>query len=149
MKRLFVTLIALIALTFAVQAAPPSGWFIVWSGGGETYMINPDITQTDNGKSYLVWICNTFDEPETRESYTRENEFNKTVAYKITLYKFSDNGKKLNIVQSSNYGEDDSVIFQYSNPDLENTAIDIPDESLFKIIAENVMILYEIKTNPE
>ena len=73
MKRLFVTLIALIALTFAVQAAPPSDWFVVWSGGGETYMINPDITQTDNGNSYLVWICNTFDEPETRESYTREN----------------------------------------------------------------------------
>ena len=112
-------------------------------------MINPDITQTDNGNSYLVWICNTFDEPETRESYTRENEFNKTVAYKITLYKFSDNGKKLNIVQSSNYGEDDSVIYQYSNPDLENTAIDILDDSLFKIIAENAMILYEIKTNPE
>ena len=149
MKRLFVTLIALIALTFAVQAAPPSDWFVVWSGGGETYMINPDITQTDNGNSYLVWICNTFDEPEARESDTRENEFNKTVAYKITLYKFSDNGKKLNIVQSSNYGEDDSVIYQYSNPDLENTAIDILDDSLFKIIAENAMILYEIKTNPE
>ena len=140
---------ALVALTFAAQAAPPTDWFVVWSGGGETYMINPDITQTDNGSSYLVWICNSLDWPETRESYTRESGFNKTVAYKITLYKFTDNGKKLNIVQSSIYGEDDSVIYQYSNPDIENTVIDIPDDSLFKIIAENVLILYDIRTNPE
>ena len=149
MKRLFVTLMALVALTFAAQAAPPTDWFVVWSGGGETYMINPDITQTDNGGSYLVWVCNSLDLPEVRESYTRECGYDKTVAYKITLYKFSENGKNLNIVQSAIYGEDDSIIFQYSNPDMSSTEIVISDESLFKIIAENAMILYEIRTNPE
>ena len=149
MKKFFMTLVALVALMVTAQAAPPTNWFVVWSGGGETYMINPDIARTDNGDSYLVWVCNSLDLPEVRESYTRECGYEKTVAYKITLYKFTQNGKNMNIVQSSNYGEDDSIIYQYTNPDMNSTEIAISDESLFKIIAENAMVLYEIKTNPE
>ena len=90
MKRLFVTLMALMALMVAAPAAHATDWFDVLSSGGETIAVNPEISTTDNGKSYLVWVRNSFDVPESRAIYSRERGYDKTVAYKLTLYKFTE-----------------------------------------------------------
>lgn len=149
MKRLFVTLMALMALTFAAPSVQATVWYDIMSSGGETVSINPDITTTDNGASYLVWVRNTFDVPESREFYTRDRGYDETVAYKLTLYKFTDDWNVFNIVQVSVYGENDNIIDQYSNPDMAATETVIPAGAPIETIAENAKVMYEIMTNPE
>lgn len=149
MKRLFVTLMALVALMVAAPAAHATDWFDVLSSGGETLAVNPEISTTDNGKSYLVWVRNSFDVPESRAFYTRDRGYDKTVAYKLTLYKFTDNWNNFNIVQVSVYGEDGEIIDQYANPDMANTEDVIPAGSPIETVAEAAKVIYEIRTNPE
>lgn len=149
MKRLFLSLIALVALMFAAPSVQAASWFDVLSDGGETLAINPDITTTDKGKSFLVWVRNSYDLPESRAMYTRDRGYDKTVAYKLTLYKFTEDWNKFNIVQVSVYGEDGEIIDQYSNPDMESTESYIPPGSPIETIAENAKVIYEVKTNPE
>ena len=149
MKRLFVTMMALFALMFAAPTANAADWIDMLSSGGETIAVNPDIMTTDNGASYLVWVRNSFDLPESRAYYTRERGYDKTVAYKLTLYKFTDDWNNFNIVQVSVYGEDGEIIDQYANPDMASTESVIPAGSPIEAIAENAKVLYEIKTNPE
>ena len=149
MKRLFVTLMALVALMFAAPAAHATDWFDVLSSGGETLAVNPEISTTDNGKSYLVWVRNSFDVPESRAFYTRERGYDKTVAYKLTLYKFTDNWNNFNIVQVSVYDEQGNIIDQYANPDMANTESIIPAGSPIETVAEAAKVIYEIRTNPE
>lgn len=148
MKRLFVTLMALVALMFAAPAHA-ADWFDVLSEGGETIALSPEISTTDNGTSFLVWVRNSFDLPESRAQYTRERGYDKTVAYKITLYKFTEDWNKFNIVQVSVYGEDGNIIDQYANPDMASTESYIPSGSPIETIAENAKVIYEVKTNPE
>lgn len=150
MKKFFMTLIALIALTVAAPAAHATDdWFSVLSDGGETLAINPDISTTDNGQSYLVWVRNSFDLPESRAFYTRDRGYDKTVAYKLTLYKFTDDWNNFNIVQVAVYGEDNTLIDQYANPDMASTESIIPAGSPIETVAEAAKVIYEIKTNPE
>ena len=149
MKRLFVTLMALVALMFAAPAAYATDWFDVLSSGGETLAVNPEISTTDNGKSYLVWVRNSFDVPESRAFYTRERGYDKTVAYKLTLYKFTDDWNNFNIVQVSVYDEQGNIIDQYANPDMANTESIIPAGSPIETVAEAAKVIYEIRTNPE
>ena len=140
---------ALLALMLAAPAANATDWFDVLSDGGETIAINPDISTTDNGKSFLVWVRNSFDMPESRAYYTRDRGYDKTVAYKLTLYKFSDDWNNFNIVQVSVYGEDGSIIDQYANPDMNSTESIIPAGSPIETVAENAKVIYEIRTHPE
>ncbi len=134
---------------FAAPSVQAASWFDVLSDGGETLAINPDITTTDKGKSFLVWVRNSYDLPESRAMYTRDRGYDKTVAYKLTLYKFTEDWNKFNIVQVSVYGEDGEIIDQYSNPDMESTESYIPPGSPIETIAENAKVIYEVKTNPE
>ena len=143
------TLVALVALMVAAPAAHAADWFDVLSDGGETLAVNPDISTTDDGKSYLVWVRNSFDLPESRAFYTRDRGYDKTVAYKLTLYKFTDDWNNFNIVQVSVYGEDGNIIDQYANPDMANTESIIPAGSPIETVAEAAKVIYEIKTNPE
>ena len=149
MKKFFLTLMTLIALTVAAPAAQATDWFDVLSDGGETLAINPDITTSDNGQSFLVWVRNFFDLPESRAIYTRERGYDKTVAYKLTLYKFTDDWNNFNIVQVSVYDEQGNLIDQYANPDMPSTESIIPSGSPIETVAEAAKIIYEIKTNPE
>jgi hypothetical protein len=149
MKRLFVTLMALVALMVAAPAALATDWFDVLSSGGETLAVNPEISTTDNGKSYLVWVRNSFDVPESRAYYTRERGYDKTVAYKLTLYKFTDDWNNFNIVQVSVYDEHGDIIDQYANPDMASTESIIPAGSPIETVAEAAKVIYEIRTNPE
>ncbi len=149
MKKFFLTLMALVALFVAAPTAQATDWLDMLSDGGETIAINPDITTTDNGASFLVWVRNSFDLPESREYYTRERGYDKTVAYKLTLYKFTNEWNNFNIVQVSVYGEDGNIIDQYANPDMASTESMIPSGSPIEAIAENAKVIYEIKTNPE
>ena len=149
MKRLFVTLMALVALTFAAPTAHAADWIDMMSSGGETIAVNPDIMTTDNGASYLVWVRNSYDLPESRAYYTRDRGYDKTVAYKLTLYKFTDDWNNFNIVQVSVYGEDGEIIDQYANPDMASTESVIPAGSPIETIAENAKVIYEIRSNPE
>ena len=142
-------MMALVALLFTAPVAQAADWFDVLSDGGETIAINPDISTTDNGKSFLVWVRNSFDLPETRAYYTQDRGYNKTVAYKLTLYKFTDEWNKFNIVQVAVYGEDGELIDQYANPDMASTESYIPPGSPIEAIAENAKVIYEVKTNPE
>jgi hypothetical protein len=143
------TLMALVALFVAAPSANAADWLDMLSDGGETIAINPDISTTDNGTSYLVWVRNSFDLPEARAYYTKERGYDKTVAYKLTLYKFTDDWNNFNIVQVSVYGEDGNIIDQYANPDMASTESVIPAGSPIEAIAENAKVIYEIKTNPE
>ena len=143
------TLMALVALFVAAPNANATDWLDMLSDGGETIAINPDISTTDNGTSYLVWVRNSFDLPEARAYYTKERGYDKTVAYKLTLYKFTDDWNKFNIVQVSVYGEDGNIIDQYANPDMASTESVIPAGSPIEAVAENAKVIYEIKTNPE
>ena len=149
MKKFFLTLMALVALFVTAPTAQATDWLDMLSDGGETIAINPDITTTDNGTSFLVWVRNSFDLPESREYYTRERGYDKTVAYKLTLYKFTNEWNNFNIVQVSVYGEDGNIIDQYANPDMASTESMIPSGSPIEAIAENAKVIYEIKTNPE
>lgn len=149
MKRLFVTLAALFALMISAPAAMATDWLKVLSDGGETISLNPDIYTSDAGSSYMVWVRNSFDLPESRAYYTRERGYDKTVAYKLTLYKFTDNWKKFNIVEVSVYDEQGNIIDQYANPDLANTESEIPSGSPIETVAEDAKVIYEIRTNPE
>ena len=149
MKKFFMTLMALVALFVAAPTAQAADWLDMLSDGGETIAINPDITTSDNGTSYLVWVRNSYDLPETRAYYTRDRGYDKTVAYKLTLYKFTDDWNNFNIVQVSVYGEDGNIIDQYANPDMASTESVIPAGSPIEAIAENAKVIYEIKTNPE
>ena len=149
MKRIFMALVALIALMVAAPSAHATDWFDVLSDGGETLAVNPDISTTDNGKSYLVWVRNSYDLPESRAYYTRDRGYDQTVAYKLTLYKFTDDWNNFNIVQVSVYGENGDLIDQYANPDLASTESMIPAGSPIETVAEAAKVIYEIKTNPE
>ena len=149
MKRFFMTLVALVALMMTAPAAQATDWINMISAGGETIAVSPDITTTDDGKSFLVWVRNSFDVPESRAVYTRERSYDKTVAYKLTLYKFTDDWNNFNIVQVSVYGEDGEIIDQYANPDMASTETIIPAGSPIEAIAENAKVLYEITTHPE
>jgi hypothetical protein len=142
-------LVALIALMVAAPSAHATDWFDVLSDGGETLAVNPDISTTDNGKSYLVWVRNSYDLPESRAYYTRDRGYDQTVAYKLTLYKFTDDWNNFNIVQVSVYGEDGNIIDQYANPDMANTESIIPAGSPIETVAEAAKVIYEVKTNPE
>ena len=143
------TLVALVALMMTAPAVQAADWIDMLSGGGETIAVNPDISTTDNGKSFLVWVRNTFDVPESRAIYTRERGYDKTVAYKLTLYKFTDDWNNFNIVQVSVYGEDGEIIDQYANPDMASTESVIPAGSPIETIAENAKVIFEIMTHPE
>jgi len=149
MKKFLMTFVALIALFVAAPSAHAADWFDVLSDGGETIAVNPDIKTSDNGDSYLVWVRNSFDMPESRAYYTHERGYDKTVAYKLTLYKFTDDWNNFNIVQVSVYGEDGNIIDQYSNPDMASTESIIPAGSPIETVAEAAKVIYEIKTNPE
>ncbi len=149
MKKLFLRIIALMALMLAAPAAHATDWFDVLSDGGETLAVNPEITTTDNGNSFLVWVRNSFDLPESRAYYTRDRGYDKTVAYKLTLYKFTDDWNNFNIVQVSVYGEDGEIIDQYANPDMASTESIIPAGSPIETVAEAAKVIYEITTNPE
>lgn len=149
MKRIFMALVALIALMVATPSAHATDWFDVLSDGGETLAVNPDISTTDNGKSYLVWVRNSYDLPESRAYYTRDRGYDQTVAYKLTLYKFTDDWNNFNIVQVSVYGENGDLIDQYANPDMASTESMIPAGSPIETVAEAAKVIYEIKTNPE
>ena len=149
MKSFFLTLMALMALMIAAPAANATDWLDVWSEGGETLAVNPDISASDNGKSYLVWVRNTFDLPESRDYYTRDRGYDQTVFYKLTLYKFTDEWKNFNIVQVTVYGEGGKVIDEYANPDMASTESLIPKDSPIEVVAEAAKVIYEIKTNPE
>ena len=142
-------LVALIALMLAAPAAHATDWFNVLSDGGETIAVNPEISTSDGGQSYLVWVRNSFDIPEARDYYTRDRGYTTTVAYKLTLYKFTDEWNKFNIVQVSVYDEKGNIIDQYANPDMANTESIIPAGSPIETVAEAAKVIYEIKTNPE
>ena len=142
-------IVALIALMVAAPSAHATDWFDVLSDGGETLAVNPDISTTDNGKSYLVWVRNSYDLPESRAYYTRDRGYDQTVAYKLTLYKFTDDWNNFNIVQVSVYGENGDLIDQYANPDMASTESMIPAGSPIETVAEAAKVIYEIKTNPE
>jgi len=149
MKKLFLRIIALMALMLVAPAAHATDWFDVLSDGGETLAVNPEITTTDNGNSFLVWVRNSFDLPESRAYYTQDRGYDKTVAYKLTLYKFTDDWNNFNIVQVSVYGEDGEIIDQYANPDMASTVSIIPAGSPIETVAEAAKVIYEITTNPE
>jgi len=149
MKKLFLRIIALMALMLVAPAAHATDWFDVLSDGGETLAVNPEITTTDNGNSFLVWVRNSFDLPESRAYYTQDRGYDKTVAYKLTLYKFTDDWNNFNIVQVSVYGEDGEIIDQYANPDMASTESIIPAGSPIETVAEAAKVIYEITTNPE
>ena len=150
MKRLFTTMVALVALLMAAPGVQAADWYNVISAGGETIAVNPEITTVDNGATYLVWVRNSFDTPEARAEYSRERKYKKPVAYKLTLYKFMDNWKKFNIVQVSVFGEDGIPIEQYSNSEAESGEgyLITPDTDI-EIVAQNAKVIYEITTNPE
>jgi hypothetical protein len=149
MKKFFMNLVALVALMLAAPAAHATDWFNVLSDGGETIAVNPEISTSDGGQSYLVWVRNSFDIPEARDFYTRDRGYTTTVAYKLTLYKFTDEWNKFNIVQVSVYDEKGNIIDQYANPDMANTESIIPAGSPIETVAEAAKVIYEIKTNPE
>ena len=149
MKKFFINLMALVALFVVAPTANAADWFDVLSDGGETLAVNPDITTADGGVSFLVWVRNSFDLPESREFYTRDRGYDKTVAYKLTLYKFTDDWNNFNIVQVSVYDEQGNIIDQYANPDMANTESVIPSGSPIETVAEAAKVIYEIKTNPE
>ena len=151
MKRFFLTLTALVAMMVIAPAAhaEADAWFNVYSMNGETVSINKDITTTDNGQNYLVWVRNSFDVAESRAAYTRERGYEKTVAYKLTLYKFTDEWNNFNIVQVSVYDESGNLIDQYANPDMASTESIIPADSPIESVAEAAKVIYDIVTNPE
>ena len=149
MRKLFLTLATIVVLFLTAPMAQATEWFDVLSTGGETIALSPEITTSDNGVSYLVWVRNSFDLPESRAEYSRDRGYNKTVAYKLTLYKFTEDWSKFNIVQVSVYGENGEMIDQYANPDMASTESLVPDGSPIQTVAEAAKVIYEITTHPE
>lgn len=149
MKKLLLTIATIVMLLFTAPMAHATQWFDVLSTGGETIALSPEISTTDNGQSYLVWVRNNFDIPESRAEYTRDRGYDQTVAYKLTLYKFTDDWNKFNIVQVSVYNEKDEIIDQYANPDMLSTESIIPSGSPIETVAEAAKVIFEITTNPE
>ncbi|MBR5725445.1 MAG: hypothetical protein IKX56_01780 [Muribaculaceae bacterium] len=149
MRRLLLTLATMVVLFFTAPMAQATEWFDVLSTGGETIALSPEITTSDNGMSYLVWVRNSFDLPESRAEYTRDRGYDKTVAYKLTLYKFTNDWKNFNIVQVSVYGENGELIDQYANPDMAATESAIPEGSPIQTVVEAAKVIYEITSNPE
>ena len=149
MKKNVLTLISLLVLMMTPTVMQATNWFDVLCDGGETVSLSPEISTTDGGASYLVWVRNSFDLPESRKAFTIERGYDKTVAYKLTLYKFTDEWNNFNIIQVSIYGEDDELIDQYANPDLAATESVIPAGSTIEAVAEVAKVIYEVKTNPE
>ena len=149
MRRFFLVLTTIVVLFLTAPSALADEWFNVSSLGGETIALNLKITPSDDGKSYLVWVRNSFDVPESRAAYTRDRGYDKTVAYKLSLYKFSNDWKSFNIVQVTVYGENGEQIDQYANTSASTTMIPIYDDSSIKPVAEAAKVVYEITTNPE
>ena len=149
MRKLFLTLATIVVLFLTAPMAQATEWFDVLSTGGETIALSPEITTSDNGVSYLVWVRNSFDLPESRAEYSRDRGYDKTVAYKLTLYKFTEEWSKFNIVQVSVYGENGEMIDQYANPDMASTESLVPDGSPIQTVAEAAKVIYEITTHPE
>ena len=149
MKRFLLKLATIVVLLFTSQMAIATEWFDVLSSGGETIALNPEITTSDNGVSYLVWVRNSFDVPETRAEYSRDRGYDRNVAYKLTLYKFTNNWKNFNIVQVSVYDEKGELIDQYANPDMAATESVIPTGSPIESVAEAANVIYEITVHPE
>ena len=149
MKRNLMSFLTLLVLLMSASVAQAANWFDVLSDGGETISLSPDIVTSDGGKSFQVWVRNSFDLPETRQAFTQERGYDKTVAYKLTLYKFTDDWNNFNIIQVSIYGEDDELIDQYANPDLAATESVIPSGSNIEAVAEAAKVIYEVKSNPE
>ncbi len=147
MKKIFMTLVALVALFATAPAAHATDWLNVLSDNGETIAVSLDITATDNGDAFLVWVRNSFDLPESRAYYTRDRRYDQTVAYKLTLYKFTDDWNNFNIVQVSVYGEDGNIIDQYANPDMANTESVIPSGSPIESVAEAAKVIYKDRNN--
>ena len=149
MKRFLLKLATIVVLLFTSQMANATEWFDVLSSGGETIALNPEITTSDNGVSYLVWVRNSFDVPETRAEYSRDRGYDRNVAYKLTLYKFTNNWNNFNIVQVSVYGENGDLIDQYANPDMAATESVIPKGSPIESVAEAAKVIYEITVHTE
>ena len=63
MRKFLLTIMTLMALMFVSPSAHATEWFDVLSNGGETIAVNPDITTTDNGVSYLVLFLSSGDAP--------------------------------------------------------------------------------------
>jgi len=147
MRHLMMTMVALVAL-IAPQAVH-AAWFNLSSTNGETTAVDTDIKTADDGASYLVWCKYTLDVPEAREYYTRQNEFNETVYYRVILYKFTENWNKFNIVQAAYYGEGGKLIYEYSNPDMAATESYVPADSPIEAIGNAAQVIYEVNTNPE
>jgi len=139
-----VTLVALIA-----PQAVHAEWFNLSSSNGETTAVETDIKTADNGTSYLVWCRYTLDVPEARDYYTRANQFDQTVYYRLILYKFTDEWNKFNIVQAAYYGEGGKLIYEYTNPDMAATESYIPADSPIESICNAAQVIYEVNTNPE
>mgnify|MGYP007101870970 CR=1 FL=1 len=148
-KKIWLALSTVLMMTLCAPAAHGAGWFDVMSDGGETISVSTDISSQDNGKSYLVWVRNSFITPQSREEYTRDRGYDKTVSYKLTLYKFNEDWKKFNIVQVAVYSEDGVPIDQYTNPDMDGTDNFIPPGSTIEAVAEVAKVIYEITNNPE
>ena len=149
MKKFFLTLFALIAMMIAAPAAHATDWFSVWSDGDETLAVNPEISTSDKGTSYLVWVRNFYETPESRAAYSKDRGYDKPVAYKLTLYKFTDEWNKFNIVQVSVYDEDGNIIDQYANPDMDSTESIIPAGSPIETVAEASKVIYVVNNDPE
>ena len=149
MKKFFLTLFALIAMMIAAPAAHATDWFSVWSDGDETLAVNPEISTSDKGTSYLVWVRNFYETPESRAAYSKDRGYDKPVAYKLTLYKFTDEWNKFNIVQVSVYDEDGNIIDQYANPDMASTESIIPVGSPIETVAEASKVIYVVNNDPE
>jgi len=149
MKQLILTLTALIALIAAPAASADTQWFELSASNGEATSINTDITTADNGKAYLVWCKYSYDSPEARQYYTRINEFDKTIYYKLILYKFTDDWNKFNIVQAAYYGEGGALIYEYANPDMAATESYVPAGAPIDDICNAARIIYMDKHNIE
>ena len=149
MKKFFLTLFAFFAMMIAAPAAHATEWFSVWSDGDETLAVNPEITTSDNGNSYLVWVRNFYETPESRAAYSKDRGYDTPVAYKLTLYKFTDEWNKFNIVQVSVYDEGGNIIDQYANPDMASTESIIPSGSPIETVAEASKVIYLVNNDPE
>jgi len=115
MKHLIACFVILTALFVAAPATQAAEWLSVVSQSGETYSINTDITASDDSTAYMVWVKNTFDTPEARSNYTTSRAYSSTVYYKETLYIFTADWNKFNIMRVVCYDATGNIIDQYDN----------------------------------
>jgi DNA-binding Lrp family transcriptional regulator len=85
MKKFLLTLLTVVACLFSAPTAGATEWFDVLSEGGETIALNPEIYTNDGGVSYMVWVRNSFDLPESRAYYTRDRGYDK-IAERIARF---------------------------------------------------------------